>query len=103
MTAEELHQLAEQRARARAVEDVHNRLALASAVIWVLVTIAITILVVSAYGRRPRAPIVLLMGFSTLIPAAIPWLLRNRLVAARTAHYLPAEIAALQSGRAYAP
>ncbi len=62
-------------ARAR----VQARLALASTIIWFVVTFGAAVLLNFGYGTR--APLVLLLGFTGLLVAALPWLAYRRLVA----------------------
>lgn len=66
---------AERDARAR----VQARLGLASTIIWFVVTFGAAILLSFGYGTR--APLVLLLGFTGLLVAALPWLAYRRLVA----------------------
>ena len=100
MNDEAVERIAQMRARERATEDVQNRLALISTITWAVCIVALAVLYAAFFGRTPRAPLILLAGFLTLIPAAIPWLLRGRLVEARAERYWREEREAMARERA---
>jgi hypothetical protein len=57
---------------ARARKYVYDRLAIASAVIWTLGTLILTLTIVP-YTARPQ-PYLIIASLAPLVPAAIPWM-----------------------------
>lgn len=94
MSQEQLRALAWERAWQKARAATTERLALISTLIWMTSALALYILFLVPQNARPALG--MLVGIALLVPASVPWLAYQRLVARKARQIAEAEFMEVQ-------